>query len=86
MSDTRSDRLQRTRELVFALCTAWLLVQNTLLFALIAWQPLAGLRIATLVLLRVAIQAAATVTILPGAGLLDVACVLLSAGTGADHV
>jgi hypothetical protein len=86
MSDRRSLRPHRVRELVFALCTAWLLLQNVILFVLIAWQPLNGVRIATLVLLRVAVRAAAPATVFGGAGLLDVACSLLATGTGADHV
>ena len=86
MSDKSPIRPHRLRELVFALCTAWLLVQNVILFMLIAWQPLTGLRIATLVLLRVAVHAATPVTVLTGTGLLNVACSLLTTGTGAHHV
>jgi len=74
MSETTRVRPHRVRELVFALCTAWLVLQNVLLFLLIAWQPLTGLRIATLVLLRVVIHAATLVAIPPGAGVLGVAC------------
>lgn len=85
MSDSPSIRPQHVRELVFALCTAWLLVQNVILFVLIAWPPLTGVRIAALVLLRVAVRAAAPVTVPTGSGLLDVACSLLAMGTGAHH-
>lgn len=85
MSDARSLPAPRMRELVFALCTAWLLLQNLVLFVLIAWQPLTGVRIATLALVRVALRAATPVTFLPGTGLLDVARLLLGAGTGASH-
>jgi hypothetical protein len=86
MSDSPAIRPRRLRELVFALCTAWLLLQNVVLFTLIAWQPLTGVRIATLVLLRVAVRAATPVTVLAPAELLDVACSLLATGTGAHHV
>ena len=74
------------RDLVLAVCTAWLLMQNVILFTLIAWQPLTGLRIATLALLRVALHAATPVSIFSSAGLLNVASVLIAAGTGARHV
>jgi hypothetical protein len=86
MADTMSVRAPRMRELVFALCTAWLLMQNVLLLLWLAWQPLTGVRIAALALVRVAIRAAAPVTVLPGTGILDVARLLLAAGTGATHV
>jgi hypothetical protein len=86
MSDSPSNRPHHVRELMFALCTAWLLVQNAILFVLVAWQPITGVRIATLVLLRVAVRAATPVTVLPGSGLLDVARVLLATGIGAHHV
>jgi hypothetical protein len=85
MSDGRSLRPHRVRELVFALCTAWLMLQNVILFVLIAWQPLTGVRIATLVLLRVAVRAAAPASVFTGTGLFDVACSLLATGTGVHH-
>lgn len=75
----------RMRELVLALCTLWLLMENLILLLWVAWQPLLGFRIATLILLRVAIRAATPVTVLPGAGLLDVA-ISVAAGMGDPHV
>jgi len=86
MSDTATIRPHRLRELVFALCAAWLLIQNLIIFLLVAWGPLTGLRIATLTLLRVALHAAAPVTVLPGSGLLGVTAALLGVGMGAHHV
>ena len=86
MCDGASVRTPRLRELVFALGTVWLLMQNALLFLWIAWEPLTGLRIAALALVRVAVRAASPVTVLPGAGLLDVARLLIAAGMGVHHV
>lgn len=86
MSDATVVRTHRLRELVFALCAAWLLIQNMILFVLIAWGPLTGIRIATVTLLRVALHAAAPVTVLPGAGLLGITAALLGLGMGAHHV
>jgi hypothetical protein len=84
-----ADRAQvgslRMRELVLGLCTLWLLMENLLLLLWVAWQPLLGFRIATLTLLRVAIRAATPVTVLPGAGILDVA-MSVAAGLGDLHV
>lgn len=85
MSDSPAPRPSRLHELVLMLCVAWLMMQNVILFTLIAWQPLTGLRIATLVLLRVALHAATPVTVLSGSGLLDVAT-LMATGTGTHHV
>ena len=86
MADGASTRGPRMRELAFALCTAWLVMQNLILVLLFAWQPLNGIRIATLALLRVAIRAATPMTDLPGTGIIDAARVLLAAGTGVFHV
>ena len=85
MSDSPAPRPGRLRELVLMLCVAWLMTQNVILFTLIAWQPLTGLRIATLVLLRVALHAATPVTVLSSSGLLDVAT-RMATGTGTHHV
>ncbi len=86
MSDVTTVRTHRLRELVLALCAAWLLIQNMILFVLIAWGPLTGIRIATLTLLRVALHAATPVTVLPGGGLLGITAALLGLGMGAHHV
>jgi hypothetical protein len=77
--------MQRVREVVFALCAAWLVLQNLALFALFAWRPVTALLLVTHVLVRVALHAAAPMTLLPGGGLLDVAAVLLRAGTEVHH-
>jgi hypothetical protein len=81
-----SIRAPRMRELVFGLCTAWLLVQNVLVLLWLAWPPLAGFRIAALALARIAIHAATPVTVLPGTGIIDVARLVLAAGMGVPYV
>ena len=84
MADTTVVRAPGGRELVFALGVAWLLMQNVLLLLWIGWQPLTGVRIAALALVKVALRAA-----VPGAGdpgILDVARFLIAAGTGVPHV
>ena len=80
-----SIRLSRVREIVFGLCAAWLVMQNLILFAVLAWRPLGGLGLAVLVLMRVALRAATPVTFIPGAGLLDVACALIPTALGVHH-
>ena len=86
MADRAAVRAPRMRELVFALCTAWLLMQNLLLLLWIAWQPLMGLRIAASALFRVAVRAAIPVTVLPGIDIWDIARLFVATGTGGLHV
>ena len=85
MRDAHVSPMRRVRELVFALCAAWLVLQNLVLFAMFAWRPVTAMLLATHVLVRVALHAAAPMTLLPGGGLLDVAVALLKAGTEAHH-
>lgn len=85
MLNLTSLHLRRAREIVFGLCAAWLVLQNMMLFALLAWYPLSDVGTAARVLMRVALRAATPLTLVPGAGLLDVAGALLSAGTGVHH-
>jgi hypothetical protein len=85
MHSAPSIPLRRVREIVFGLCAAWLVMQNLILFAVFAWRPLGGLGLAALVLMRVALRAATPVTLIPGAGLLDVACALIPAALGVHH-
>lgn len=85
MPSATSIRLRRVREIVFGLCAIWLVMQNLILFAVVAWRPLGGLGFAALVLVRVALRAATPLTILPGAGLIDVACAMFPTVTGVHH-
>lgn len=85
MRDALSMRMRRAREVVFALCAAWLVLQNLALFAMFAWRPMTAMLLATHVLVRVALHAAAPITMLPGGGLLGVAAALLAAGTEVHH-
>ncbi len=85
MHDATPIRLRRAREIVFGLCALWLVMQNLILFALVAWRPLGGLGLAALVLVRVALRAATPLTFLPGAGLIDVACAMFPTVTGVHH-
>ena len=85
MHNLTSLHLRRAREIVFGLCAAWLVLQNIILFALLAFFPPSEVGTAALVLVRVALRAATPLTLVPGAGLLDVAGALLSAGTGVHH-
>jgi hypothetical protein len=81
MAEATSVRAPGGRELVLALCAAWLLMQNVLLLLWIGWQPLAGVRIAAVTLARVVLHVAGS-----AAGVLDIARLLIAAGTGASHV
>ena len=85
MRDTLSIRMRRAREVALALCAAWLVLQNLVLFAMFAWRPVTAALIATHVLVRVALHAAVPMTLLPGGGLLDVARAVLAAGTEVHH-
>jgi hypothetical protein len=62
--------------LVLAACAVWLVMQNMLLFVMLAWGPFAPLRVALMVLARDAVHAAAPLVVLPGHAALGVACVL----------
>ena len=85
MRDALSIRMRRAREVVFALCAAWLVLQNLALLVMFAWRPVTAMVVVAQVLLRVALHAAAPMTLLPGGGLLDVAAALLGAGTEVHH-
>ena len=85
MHDRTSLHLRRAREVVLGLCAAWLVLQNLILFAVLAWFPVADLATAALVIVRVALRAATPLTLAPGATLLDVAGALLAAGAEVHH-
>lgn len=85
MRNPTSLHLRRAREIAFGLCAAWLVLQNIILFALLALSPLSDVGTAARVLMRVALRAATPLTLVPGAGILDVVAALLSAGTGVHH-
>jgi hypothetical protein len=85
MRDANVSPMRRVREVVFGLCAAWLVLQNLALFVMFAWRPMTAMLVATHVLVRVALHAAAPMTMLPGGGLLDVAAALLAAGTEVHH-
>lgn len=85
MHSSTSVHLRRWREIAFGLAAAWLVLQNMILFALLAWYPLSSVVIVARVLVRVALRAATPITLVPGAGILEVAGALLAAGTGVHH-
>lgn len=85
MHSQTSFRLHRAREIVFGLCAAWLVLQNMILFALLAMFPPADLGTAALILVRVALRAATPLTLVPGAGPVGVVAALLGSVTGVHH-
>ena len=85
MRDALATRMRRARELAFALCAAWLVLQNLVLFVMFAWRPAAAVMMATHVLVRVALHAAVPLTLVPGGALLEVARTLLALGTEVHH-
>lgn len=84
MPNLTSLQARHAREIVFAACAAWLVLQNLILFALLALLPNSELGTAARVLVRVAIRAVTPLAIAPGAGLHDVARAVL-AGLGVHH-
>ena len=76
MTDAPSIRWRRWREIVFALCTAWLVVQNATLFMLLPWHPIVVLRSALVAIARQMFHGPGSVTVFPGAALIGLACVL----------
>ena len=85
MRDALAIRMRRAREVAFALCAAWLVLQNLGLFVMFAWRPGAAVMMATHVLVRVALHAAVPLTMHPGGVLLEVARALLAPGTEVHH-
>jgi hypothetical protein len=85
MSNLTPIHLRRLREIVLIACSAWLVLQNLILFALLALFPPSELGTAALVLIRVAVRAATPLAIAPDAGLIEIAAALLAAGMGVHH-
>ena len=69
-------RWSRIREIVFGLCTAWLVVQNAALLMLLPWHPIAMLRTALLAIARQMFHGPGNATVFPSAALIGLSCVL----------
>lgn len=85
MREAGAFRMRRARELAFALCAAWLVLQNLVLFAMFAWQPVAAVMAASHVLVRVALHAAVPLTVAAGGSLLEIARAVFALGMGVHH-
>ncbi len=67
-SETARFRWSRPATLALGVCTAWLVIENVMLFTLLAWAPLAPLRVALAAMVRVMVHAVPAHGLLVGSG------------------